>query len=119
MPNTYIENINLGGLTQEEAAKKLSQEYDQNRIQGKTLKFICMGDQSTIDIKNLSMQFEPEKMASDAFQVGRTEAGFLINLNLILQAIPPGSKVRPAVSYDEQALTGAINDLCARMRLNR
>ncbi|MFR5440376.1 MAG: hypothetical protein ACLTJN_09380, partial [Monoglobus pectinilyticus] len=52
MPNTYIENINLGGLTQEEAAEKLSQEYDQNRIQGKTLKFICMGDQSTIDIKN-------------------------------------------------------------------
>lgn len=113
MPNTYIENINLGGLTQEEAAEKLSQEYDQNRIQGKTLKFICMGDQSTIDIKNLSMQFEPEKMASDAFQVGRTEAGFFNKLKSYTSSIFSGSKVRPAVSYDEQALTGAINDLCA------
>ena len=76
MPNTYIENINLGGLTQEEAAEKLSQEYDQNRIQGKTLKFICMGDQSTIDIKNLSMQFELEKMASDAFKLDEQKPAF-------------------------------------------
>lgn len=113
MPNTYIENINLGGMTQEEALNTLSQIYSEDKLEGKTINFSCMGDKSTIEVKNLAMQFETEQMASDAYSFGREKAGFWNKLSEYTQSIFRKHKLRPSLSYDEQALTGAISDLCS------
>lgn len=113
MPNTYVENINLGGMSQSEANDLLTKEYVGDRLTGKTVKFKCMGDESTILVENLAMTFEPEKMASDAYMVGREQPGFFKKLASFSKSLVSKNDIAPAITYDEQALTGAISDLCA------
>lgn len=113
MPNTYIANVNLGGMTQEEALNALSQEYSEDKLEGKTINFLCMGDKSTIEVKNLAMQFKPEQMASDAYLHGREKTGFWSKLSEFTQSILGKHEIRPALTYDEQALIGSINDICS------
>ncbi len=113
MPNTYVENINLGGMSQTDAGASLTKEYDGDKLIGKTMNFYCMDAASTISIENLSMSFEPEKMASDAFAAGREETGFLNKLVYFTKSLFTKNTIDISITYDEQALTGAIEDLCS------
>ncbi len=113
MPHTYIDNVEVGGMTQTDAAEALSSAYSQDKIADKTINFHCMDSSSTININNLSMVFEPEKMASDAYNAGREEPGFISKLKNFTVDLFSKTELTPAVSYDEQALTGAISDLCS------
>lgn len=112
MPNTYIEDIKLGGMTQQEAFSVLAAQYSEDKIEGKTINFSCMGDKSTIEVNNLAMVFEPEKMASDAYSLGREKAGFFSKLKSFVAGVFSHRSLRPSLSYDKQALTGSISDLC-------
>lgn len=113
MPHTYIENISVGGMTQEEAISILSDEYSEDKLEGKTINFSCMGDNSVIEVKNLAMQFKPVQMASDAYSLGRERSGFWHKFKEYIISLFGKRKIRPALDYDTQALTGAISDICS------
>lgn len=113
MPNTYISDTNLGGMSQNQAISVLSDEFRQEKLDGQTMNFHCMGDSSSIDINNLSMEFEPEKMAIDAYNIGRDKPGFFNKLKNFTSSMFSENSIDPAIVYDEQALIGAINDLSA------
>ncbi len=113
MPHTYIANINVGGMSQEEALSTLTQEYSEDKLEGKTINFSCMGDSSTIEVKNLSMQFKPEQMASDAYLCGREKSGFWTKIVKYTKSMFAGNKIEPALAYDKDSLIGAISDICS------
>ncbi len=113
MPNVCVDTVEVGGMTQADAAEALTAAYSGDKIADRTINFHCMDSSSTININNLSMTFEPEKMASDAYMAGRGEAGFLSKLKNFTLGLFSKNVITPAVSYDEQALTGAISDLCS------
>lgn len=113
MPHTYIEDISIGGMTQEEAISILSDEYSEDKLEGKTINFACMGDNSLIEVKNLAMQFKPAQMASDAYSLGRERSGFWHKFKEYIISLFNKRKIKPALEYDTQALTGAINDICS------
>ncbi len=113
MPNTYIDNVEVSGMTQADAAEALNAAFSPDKIADKTINFHCMDSSSTINIDNLSMVFEPDKMASDAYNAGRENPGFMSKLKNFTAGLFSKNTLPPAVSYDEQALTGAISDLCS------
>lgn len=113
MPHTYVEDVDIGGMTQQEAAAALAGVYSEDKLAGKTMNFHCMDSASTINVTNLSMNFEPEKTASDAYNAGRENPGFISKLKSFTCSLFGRRDIMPAVSYDEQALTGAISDLCS------
>ncbi len=113
MPNTYVEDVNISGMTQEEASAALGAVFTEDKLADKTINFHCMDSSSVINIANLSMNFEPEKTASDAYSAGRGEPGFINKLKSFTSSLLGRREMDPVVSYDEQALTGAITDLCS------
>ncbi len=113
MPHTYVEDVDISGMSQQKAAATLAGVYSEDKLADKTMNFHCMDSSSTINVTNLSMNFEPEKTASDAYNAGRENPGFLNKLKSFTGSLFGRREMRPAVSYDEQALTGAITDLCS------
>ncbi len=113
MPNTYIENLNVGGMTQDEAAAAVNNIYGEDKIAGKTVVFHCMDASSVINTDNLSMSFEAGKTAVDAYNSGRSGDGFFTRVADFTTDLFSSRRLVPAITYDEQALTGAISDLCA------
>lgn len=113
MPNTYIEDINLGGMTQQDAFSFLASQYSEDKLAGRTIDFSCMGDKSSIQVENLAMVFKPEKMASDAYSIGREKSGFFYKFSKFVSGVFSRNSIRPSLSYDEQALIGSISDICS------
>lgn len=113
MPGTYIENIKLSGMTQEEAESVLSSIYTEDKIQDKTINFSCKDSTSNILVKNLAIEFKPAQMASDAYSCGREKDGFFSKLKSFTMSLFNKNQIRPAMDYDTQALTGAISDICS------
>ena len=66
----YIENISLGGLTIEEAQKKL-QAYEQQLLIQKKLE-LCIGEyQEDVSYEQLGVQYEFSNIPEKAYQWGR------------------------------------------------
>lgn len=113
MPNTYVDTVKVGGMTQTEAANVLGAAYSPDKIAGKTINFHCKDSVSSINVDNLFMVFEPEKMAAGAFAYGREKPGFFYKLKNFTAGLFSKKEITPAASYDEGALAGAISDICS------
>lgn len=112
MPNTYVQNTKISGMTQSEAAAELIKVYDKSKFEGKVLNLHCEGDTSSINIDNLSFQYETDKMTTDAYLMGRNDKNYFNKLRNFTTSLFTKTELAPVISYDEQALIGAINDLC-------
>lgn len=113
LPNVYVENVDVGGMTREEALSAISAEFTDEKILGNTMTFKCEDSTSEILVDNLSLHFETEAMADDAYMYGRESGGFMNKLMSFTKNLFAKEVVHSTISYDQQALVGAINDLCS------
>ena len=113
MPNTYVDNVDVSGLSQNAAADLLASVYSDDKTADQIINMYCEDSSSSINVTNLSLKFEPRKMASDAYAVGREHPGFINKLKSFTSGLFLKHDLSPALEYDEQALTGAITDLCS------
>lgn len=114
LPNVYVENVDVGGMTREEALSAISGEFTDEKILGNTMTFKCGDSTSEILVDNLSLHFETEAMADDAYMYGREDGGFISKLTSFTKNLFAKEVVHSTISYDQQALVGAINDLCSQ-----
>lgn len=119
MPNMTVGNVNIGGMSQEEAANALRAEFDSSKLAGQTINMYCVSNgsvvnSSSINAENLSINFEPEKTASDAYLAGRENNSFFSKLARFTSSLFSRGSIDIVMTYDEQALTGAISDLCSQ-----
>ncbi|MEG1880738.1 MAG: VanW family protein, partial [Oscillospiraceae bacterium] len=109
-PNVYVGETNIGGQTAENAANTLNNIYTADKLQDKKIKLSCKEANSEIAIKNLSIHFDNTKTTSDAFSYGRSGNIFMRMYDYLMFSFGR-HEVSPSMKYDEQALTGAINDI--------
>lgn len=114
LPNVYVENVNVGGMTREEALSAISAEFTDDKILGNTMTFKCGDSTSEILVDNLYLHFENEATADSAYMYGREDDGFMNKLASFTKNLFARETIHPTISYDQQALVGAINDLCSQ-----
>lgn len=104
--NVYIENINVGGLTKDEALQKLD-NYNENR----QINLIYENKAFTFNSKDINYNYEIQKNIEQAYNIGR-DNGYVANIKKIWDLNRKSKEVINLTSkYDEDKLKNYIDNL--------
>ncbi len=102
--------ISLGGKTLEEAKTLLSQSDLKKREF--VLKDTVSGKQTTVSASSISLSYDIDKMADEAYKIGRGK-GFISDAASLLKLQFSSIDVPESYTYDEEALKKALYDFGA------
>lgn len=111
-PNVYVGDTNFGGKNANEVKTLIDAQYKDEKLKGQEMQFRCVDSDSTILMDNMSIHFENDKTVGDVFGYGRN-GSLPVKVWSFLSALINKNQIEPAISYDEQSLQGAINDITA------
>lgn len=104
LPNTYVNNINIGGLTKEEAAKRLAQEL---RIP-ESLIILDPNKQTEIRLEDFDFSYDFKKTIEKAYPK-KEKTDLLKDIRSIYQK----TKIEPLYNYNEEKLEKIIEKIAA------
>ncbi|HDQ23134.1 MAG TPA: hypothetical protein ENN28_04185 [Candidatus Uhrbacteria bacterium] len=122
-PGVYIDGVNLGGLTQEEAINRLNQSVDNLKLRGLNFRYqnksiqVEMTTFSPIDpdLAYQILSFEVEKMAEQAYNFGRQE-NFFANLSKQIKAILVQQEIPLFYRLNEKELANILEENLADLQ---
>ena len=104
--NVYVENINVGGLTKDEALQKLS-KYNENR----QINLVYDHKVFKLNSKDINYRYEIEKEIEKAYQIGRN-GSYVANIKKIWDLNRKSKEVINLTSkYDKNMLKDYMNSL--------
>jgi len=116
-PGVYIDGVNLGGLTQEEAIDRLNQSVDNLKLRG--LNFRYQNKSVQVEMTTLSpidpdlayqiLSFDVEKMAEQAYNFGRQKT-FFANLSKQIKAILVQQEIPLFYRLNEKELANILEE---------
>lgn len=105
LPRTTVAGISLGGMTQEEAAKTLTDAMEERRSSGQYVVFAVAEEDGsqvkTVQVPTSCLQLDEAASAQAACQLG-AEAGFLEGGVVYLNALFTGAEVAPVFGDSSQ-----------------
>lgn len=109
-PNTYIEDINMGGKTQSEVMDILVSKYPPNEVKGKSLTLKCGDNTYTLSTDELGVVFDHVALSEKAIASGR-EGNILSKLLGFVSHIAHKDTITPVIIYDDDVLEKAFNSV--------
>jgi vancomycin resistance protein YoaR len=104
--NVYIENIEVGGLTKEDAFKKIA-KYNENR----QINLIYENKSFTFNSKDINYNYEVQKNIEQAYNIGR-DNGYIANIKKIWDLNRESKEIINLTSkYDKNKLKVYIDSL--------
>ncbi|WBW49468.1 VanW family protein [Peptoniphilus equinus] len=107
----YIGELNLSGLTKDEAEARLKQATAES-VKTQVMSFVLDDTTYTIPYEDLGYKVDIDKTVERAYAVGRTESGVVNYVALITPFIP--KTIDLADGLDSKLLNDAINHLATR-----
>ena len=104
--NTYVENINIGDLTKDEALKKLEEKYNEKNI---TIKY----NEKSWDIlpSDINFKYNIEKTVDEAFNSNR-DGNFIENASDTISAkFGNKTNIKVDVDYDKSKLEAKLEEI--------
>ena len=108
--NVYIDKINVGGLTKEEATKKISDIYKSKSEKEIKLKYDTL--ETPFKLKDIDFQVKDIEAVNEAYQIGRNSNIIVNNYNIIYQYIF-GKTVNLEANYNPAYLSEIIKNVSA------
>jgi hypothetical protein len=107
--NVFASDIQLGGLTKEQAKKKLEKELNVDMIEGRTVELTTydMTYQKTLTYEELGMSYNVDELVEKAYNYGRTGTE-KERLAAIQKLQNVGNFLAPVISYDDAKVRAAI-----------
>ncbi|QAA32795.1 VanW family protein [Clostridium manihotivorum] len=97
-PETWIEDINVGGKTKEEAKSAIIEKHD-NLIAEKIINIKVNDKNYNIDTSKLNMKYDYSKIVDEAFNVGRND-NILKKYSYIKSSVRKDFKLSHTYTYD-------------------
>jgi hypothetical protein len=110
--NVFASDIQLGGLTKEQAKKKLEKELNQDEIVGKKL-YIKSADMvyaRELTFEEMGVSYNIDELVEDAYNYGRT-GSTKERLATIRKLENVGYFMGPQISYDEETIRKLIESI--------
>ncbi len=113
-PGISINDVNLGGKTEKEIQEYFNQK---NSIIGQTtFTFNSDNELATISAKALSLGYNGDLLAEQAYSIGRSNDLFS-NFTLIFQAYLYGISLPPSYRYSDEALSKVLQPIVEEKRI--
>lgn len=110
--NIIINGIDLSGLTQQEAVKKMQEVTEDKLKEELTLKYNEY--ETTLNASQLNAKYDIEKAVNEAYNIGR--AGNIISNNYaIIYTMLFESKIDLPLYYDKEALASKVKDIDSKL----
>lgn len=107
LPNVWIANIEVGGLTRNEAQKKLLYQIDS--VKNKDLELSFNNQINTIKPSDLDLIYDPEKSLDAAYAIGRD--GLLINQFIQkIESLYINTKLKAAFTINKTKLNRLVDN---------
>lgn len=107
-PNTYVEEQNVSGMTENEVIDFLAEIYNSKNLNGITLKISCEGTDVTLPLESLDIKFDNVALTQKVISAGKDKDP-LSNTISFVTGIFNKRLVEPVVSYNEYVLLDAFN----------
>lgn len=106
-PGVYVEEVNIGGKSLEEAKRLIKEKYEERMI-SKGIKIIAGDKTYSLNYSQLDPEYNIEEIIKEAFNYGKDE-----NVFLKYFLIKSGKKKEYKLSfkYDEEAIKGLIDQI--------
>ena len=106
LKNTYINEVNLGGLNKKQAKAKLEKSYKLENIEVKYL-----NEKWNIDSKEIDLSYDIDKTLEQAYNQNR-DASFIDNVNKTIKAnFGKKNNIKIDINYDEKKLKKVIDNI--------
>ena len=103
-----VKNIDISGLSKEQALEKVSAEFSKKSSQSITLKY--NDSEQTVILEQLGVSFDLENAINVAYSKGRTGNIFQNNYEILVSLLS-GIKVNPGFSYNTETLDSLVNEM--------
>lgn len=108
----YVKNLNISGLTKEQAKQKIS-EYINSSIP-EEIKLVCQDFETSISTSQLEIKFDADEAVEIAYKFGRTGNIFENNYT-ILEALFSKIFINPAFSINKEQLINSLKDISNKL----
>ncbi|MCL2352906.1 MAG: VanW family protein [Firmicutes bacterium] len=113
--NIYINNIGVGGLTKEEALKKISQK-PQEDLSGKTITVVCGAERLDLPFSGFKARLDYAPAVDAAFAYARDgSVNTRYDKITALKTTPYRITYEPEYSFDQSGLRAKIEDLARKI----
>ena len=105
---TYIENIDVSGLTKQQALEKLNSNFNE-----KLSKIIVLKHndyQTQISLSQIELSFDYESAVNSAYSKGRSGNIFKDNYDILFSSFS-NTTINPGFSYNEEIINTLIKDM--------
>jgi hypothetical protein len=108
--NVFASDIQLGGLTKEQAKKKLEKELNEDQIIGKEVYLQSMNFEyeKTLTFEELGASYNIDELVEQAYDYGRTGSE-KERLATIQKLQNTGKFLDPVISYDDEKVKAAVS----------
>jgi hypothetical protein len=108
--NVFASDIQLGGLTKEQAKKKLEKELNEDQIIGKEVYLQSMNFEyeKTLTFEELGASYNIDELVEQAYNYGRTGSE-KERLATIQKLQNTGKFLDPVISYDDEKVKAAVS----------
>ena len=115
-PNTYIADCMVSGMSEGEISEYLAQTYTPEKLNGKSFKLICEDSVLEVKTEELNISFDNNETVRRAISSGK-EGNLLQKTFAFASRLFGRTVVMPAMSFDEEKLAAAFNEVTAKHEL--
>ena len=108
----FIKNINVSGLTKEEASIKVKEEISKQMSQDITVHYNDF--ETTINLEQIEASFDIDSAINKAYEISNPD-NFLKKDLATIRILASNINIEPAFYINEEALTNILNDISTKL----
>ena len=112
-PNTYVEEQNVSGMTENEVVEFLSNIYNEENLSGASLTLSCSDTSVQLPVKNLNIKFDNVALTQKVISSGKEGNPIGVAVAFISRFFKE-CRVSPEAVYDRDAFLNAIDNTASK-----
>lgn len=112
-PNTYVEEQNVSGMTENEVVEFLSKIYNPDNLKGSSLTISCKDTTVQLPIEQLNIKFDNVALTQKVISSGK-EGNPIDKTVSFISRLFSEYRVSPEVSYEKDRLLKAFDDVASK-----
>lgn len=107
-PNTYVADVNIGGMTGSEVVDLMSGTYSADKLQGAVMNLKCNDKTLDLSVDDLKVEFDNVALTEQALASGKG-GNFFTNTFSFIGRLFSSNVLKPVLQYDSSVLMNAFD----------